>query len=624
MTDQAVKQTGHPKGLWVLFGTEMWERFNFYGMRALLSLFLAEALLMGETEASIIYGGFLGLCYLTPMLGGYISDKYLGNRNCILIGGTTMGIGQLLLFLSGTLYDSNLDLAKNIMWLALVALIFGNGFFKPNISSMVGSLYPKEHKNKLDSAFTLFYLGINVGATLGQIICPIVGDVQHNGVRDLTAFKWGFLVAGLAMFIGTITFLLLKNKYVVTPAGEAIGGIPKKSDIPEDESNSAKFTMSSVMISIVLLVAVTYGLHLVFDGPGVSLIKAWLYPFIFAAGISLGFLILSDKTITKVERDRIWVLYIVCFFVMFFWGAFEQAGSSLTFIANNQTDTRILGWTMQPSMVQSFNGIFVMLFAIPFSIMWVWMSKKNIEPISPVKQAWGLLLIALGYLIIATQVKGLGMTGKIGIIWFVVLYLLHTWGELCLSPIGLSLVAKLAPKRFASLLMGVWFLGNAGGYVLTGVLGALLPPSPDKYIAMQKENVDLKGILEGQKEPSGRDLFILGKEKIAVAIDTKKAKENNIDLSKAFEQSNSMVKKAAAGHDSTFTISKTLDSVLSPAQYETIKSQGLIKPAYPTFMGFKLKDVYDFFMLFVILCGLAGLVLYSLTPMMKKMMHGVR
>jgi POT family proton-dependent oligopeptide transporter len=624
MTEQAIKQTGHPKGLWVLFGTEMWERFNFYGMRALLSLFLAEALLMGETEASIIYGGFLGLCYLTPMLGGYISDKYLGNRNCILLGGTVMGIGQLLLFFSGTLYSTNLELARTIMWLALVAIIFGNGFFKPNISSMVGSLYPKEQKNKLDSAFTLFYLGINVGATLGQILCPIVGDVTTDGVRDLTAFKWGFLVAAAAMFTGTLTFLFLKNKYVVTPQGAAIGGRPNKADTPDDESDTAKFTNTNIIISIVLLIAITYGFHLVFDSPGVSLIKAWLYPFIFASGISLGFLILSDKTISKIERDRIWVLYIVCFFVMFFWGAFEQAGSSLTFIANNQTDTRILGWTMPSSMVQSFNGIFVMLFAIPFSIMWVWMNKKKLEPISPVKQAWGLLLIALGYFIIATQVKGLGMTGKIGIIWFVVLYLLHTWGELCLSPIGLSLVAKLAPKRFASLLMGVWFLGNAGGYVLTGVLGALLPPSPDKYIAMSKENVDLKAILEGQKEPSGRDLYILGQQKIASAVEVKRAKENNIDLDKAFEQTNAMVKKASKAKDTTYTISKTLDSVLTPAQYETIKSQGLIKPAYPVFMGVKLKDVYDFFMLFVVLCGMAGLVLYALTPMMKKMMHGVR
>ena len=600
---EASNQKGHPKGLWVLFGTEMWERFNFYGMRALLSLFLAEALMMGKTEASIIYGGFLGLCYLTPMLGGYISDKFLGNRNCILLGGTVMGIGQLLLFVSGSLYATNLSLATNVMWVALLAIIFGNGFFKPNISSMVGSLYPKEQKSKLDSAFTLFYLGINVGATLGQFICPFFGDVERDGIRDLSAFKWGFLAAALAMFLGTLTFLFLKNRYVRTPEGAPIGGKPKKSDIPEGESESAKFTTTNIIISFVIMLAITYGFHLVFDGPGVTWIKGWLYPFIFASGISLGYLILSDKTITKVEKDRIWVLYVVCFFVMFFWGAFEQAGSSLTFIADNQTDNNILGWDMPASMVQNFNGIFVMVFAIPFSYLWIWMNKKKLEPISPVKQAWGLMLIALGYFIIATQVRGLGTAGKVGVIWMIVLYLLHTWGELCLSPIGLSLVAKLAPKRFASLLMGVWFLGNAGGYVLTGILGALLPPTSEAYINMNKENINLESILEGQKAATGAELYTLAKNKIASTVDYDKGFKNNMDFVEIF---------------------KAQDSVLTPQQLDIIEKEKLITVEYPTFAGFQLKTIYDFFMLFVVLCGLAGLVLYALSPILKKMMHGVR
>lgn len=605
MNEQVMKQPGHPKGLWVLFGTEMWERFNFYGMRAILSLFIAEALMRGDTEASIIYGGFLGLCYLTPMLGGYISDKYLGNRNCILLGGTAMGIGQLLLFLSASYSTeaTSRDMATNILWVALLVIIFGNGFFKPNISSMVGSLYPPAQKNKLDSAFTLFYLGINVGATLGQFICPFFGDVEKNGVRDLTAFKWGFLAAAIAMFIGTLTFLFLKNKYVLTPEGLPIGKRPQKSDVPTGESEQAKFTTGSIIISMLLMVGLTYGFHLLMGGPGVSPIKSWLYPFIFAAGISLAFLIMSDKTITKIERDRIWVLYIVCFFVMFFWGAFEQAGSSLTFIADKQTDTRILGWTMPPSMVQNFNGIFVMIFAIPFSLFWIWMSKKKIEPISPVKQAWGLLLIALGYLIIAMQVKGFDLSSKVGIIWLIVLYLLHTWGELCLSPIGLSLVAKLAPRRFASLLMGVWFLGNAGGYALTGVLGALLPPTPDKYVKVEKENINLQAILDGQKTPTGQELYTLAKYKIAANIDFDKGEKNNLNFEKIF---------------------KAKDSVLTAQQLDVIEKEKIIKVGYPTFVGFTLRNLYDFFMLFVVLCGIAGLVLYALSPMLKKMMHGVR
>ena len=240
VADEAILQTaaaqkGHPKGLGVLFTTEMWERFNFYGMRTLLTLFLVNSLMMGEQQASFIYGGYLGLCYLTPMLGGYIADKVLGNRSCILLGGATMGIGQFFLFFSASVFSSNLGLATTLMWVALGLIILGNGFFKPNISSMVGQLYPATVKSKLDSAYTIFYMGINVGAFLGQFICPYIGDVKHqvtaaNGaisfVRDIHAFKWGFLAAGIAMFLGTISFYFLKNRYVVTPEGEAIGARP--------------------------------------------------------------------------------------------------------------------------------------------------------------------------------------------------------------------------------------------------------------------------------------------------------------------------------------------------------------------------------------------------------------
>src|SRR5688572_14722128 len=235
--NQPATPKGHPKGLYVLFATEMWERFNFYGMRALLVLFLANSLRMGEKESSIIYGGFLGLCYLTPMLGGYVADKFLGNRMCIQLGGLTMALGQLLLFASASIFNESLGTATNIMWVALAVIILGNGFFKPNISSMVGQLYPKEQKTKLDSAFTIFYMGINVGALLGQTICPLVGDVETNGVRDLTAFKWGFLAAGIAMLLGVIVFLLLKNRYVITPSGESIGGRPDRDVVHEDEAS---------------------------------------------------------------------------------------------------------------------------------------------------------------------------------------------------------------------------------------------------------------------------------------------------------------------------------------------------------------------------------------------------
>ena len=552
----SASQKGHPKGLGVLFATEMWERFNFYGMRAILTLFMANALLMGEREASIVYGGFLGLCYLTPMLGGYVSDKYLGNRLCIQLGGLTMGIGQLLLFTSASTFDTNLSLAKTIMWIALGVIILGNGFFKPNISSMVGQLYPKAQKNKLDSAFTIFYMGINVGAMLGKTICPLLGDVEVNGVRDLSAFKWGFLAAGIAMFLGVIIFLFLKNKYVITPEGTGIGIRPDKNAVfDDDEASQAKFSQRAIVGALIACVALIAFFYFI-GGQNI------IYAFIYASGITLAGLILTDKSLTNVETQRIWVLYIVAFFVIFFWAAFEQAGSSLTFIADNQTDTRILGWTMPPSMVQNFNGFFVIIFAIPFSMMWIWLNKKRMEPISPAKQAMGLALIAIGYLLIAMQVKDLGTAGKISVIWLILLYLLHTWGELFLSPIGLSLVAKLAPRRFASLLMGVWFLSNAAGYALAGTLGALLPPTGDKYAAAAKEGIDLGAVLNGTAQ-------------------------------------------------------------LTPAQSTFLETKK-IATSYPEFVGFSITNLFEFFMVFVILCGAASVILYSLTPMLKKMMHGVR
>ncbi|HNR21323.1 MAG TPA: MFS transporter, partial [Bacteroidia bacterium] len=283
---------------------------------------------------------------------------------------------------------------------------------------------------------------------------------------------------------------------------------------------------------------------------------------IYSAGLSLAFLIISDKSFTKIERDRILVLYIVAFFVIFFWAAFEQAGSSLTFIADKQTDTSIFGWNMPPSMVQNFNSIFVIALAIPFSLVWAWMDRKGIEPISPVKQSWGLAFIALGYLIIAFQVKDLGVDGKIGVIWLAVLYLLHTVGELCLSPIGLSLVAKLSPVRFSSLLMGVWFISNAAGYALTGTLGALLPPTGDKYQKAQELGIDLSGVLNGSVMPNADQMKMLV--------------DNNLPT------------------------------------------------AFPKFAGFPITNLYEFFMLFVILPGVASILLLALTPLMKKLMHGVK
>jgi len=566
-----VKSTKHPKGLWVLFGTEMWERFNFYGMRALLTLFMVNSLLIKEADAAIIYGGFLALCYLTPLLGGFIADKYIGNRNAILVGGTLMALGQLLLFFSASTFSTDLVSAKGLMWFALFVIIFGNGFFKPNISSMVGSLYPKQEKSKLDSAFTIFYMGINIGAFLGQFICPYLGDVKDaDGVRDIFAFKWGFLAASIAMLVGTVTFFILKNKYVVTPEGRPIGGLPKNNtseDFEEGETQTAKFAGKNMGIAALLFVALFFVFRYIlvsefgFSSVGMGqLIKGLIYPFIYAAGISLAFLIMSSAE-NKVERQRIWVIYIVSFFIIFFWAAFEQAGSSLTFIADNQTDRNIFGWNMPPSMVQIFNGLFVVALALPFSLLWDKLRAQGKEPVSPMKQAIGLALIALSYFIIAYNVKDLGNTGLLAIKWLMLLYLIQTMGELCLSPIGLSLVGKLAPKRFASLLYGVFFISNAAGYALAGSLGAIIPATGDKFVKAEKLGVNLQDVLDKKVTLTPEQVALFEKEQLPIAN--------------------------------------------------------------TTFAGVEIHNLFEFFMVFVVLCGIAAVILAILSPRLKKMMHGL-
>jgi POT family proton-dependent oligopeptide transporter len=401
-------------------------------------------------------------------------------------------------------------------------------------------------------------MGINIGAFLGQFICPVLGDVVVNGQRDIFAFKWGFLAASLAMLIGTLTFFVLKNKYVVSPDGKAIGDLPSKNnadDFEEGEAQKTNFTPLSLGLAVLSFIGLGLIFKFVFE-------QNVIYSIIYGAGITLAGLILSDKSLTKIERDRILVIYIVSFFVIFFWAAFEQAGSSLTFIADYQTDRNFFGWEMPPSMVQIFNGIFVVMFAVPFSMLWDKLRAKGKEPISPAKQAMGLLLIAVSYFIIAHNVKDLGNSGLLAIKWLILLYLIQTFAELCLSPIGLSLVGKLAPKRFASLLFGVFFLSNAAGYALAGSLGALIPATGDKFKKATELGIDLQGVLDKKIVPTAEQLKLLDTNQISAAN--------------------------------------------------------------PVFVGYEIHNLFEFFMVFVVLTGIASVLLFLLTPVLKKMMHGVK
>lgn len=515
--NQPAENRSHPKGLYVLFATEMWERFNFYGMRAILVLFMTKALLFDKVFASNLYGSYIGLIYLTPLIGGFVADRYWGNKRSIFVGGIIMALGEIVLFFCGSLYVSNPALSTFLFYSGLGLMIAGNGFFKPNISSLVGQLYPAGD-NRKDAAYTIFYMGINVGGALGPFACGFVGDTGNPA-----DFKWAFLVGAVAMILSIIVQKLYHDKYVRTPKGDILGLTPAGDSAHGIEvQTAAKKTPGSwlkpinVVGGMILFSAIMIS-AMYFDAQYNYL--SWL---LAGASLFIVIYILADKSLNKVDKQRIWVIFIVCFFVIFFWGAYEQTGASLVFFAEEQTNRNIGSYTMPSSYFQSFNSIFIVLFALPLAWIWVKLGKR--QPATPLKMAIGLAFVALGYWWIATGVHNVANTQKVSMIWLTLMYALHTVGELCLSPIGLSLVNKLSPFKFASLLMAVWFLANAAGNKLAGVMSALYPE----------------------------------------------------------------------------------------------------KGKTTSFLGYQMHNLYDFFMLFVIMSGVAALLLFVLSGRLKKMMNGVQ
>lgn len=556
--------SGHPKGLYVLFATEMWERFSYYGMRALLSLYMIKALLLNKETSSLIYGNYTSLVYLTPLLGGYVADRYWGNRRSILVGGLVMALGQFCLFFSASFYEAGQTTVPTtqlmLFFLGLGCLIFGNGFFKPNISSMVGTLYPAGDK-RIDAAYTIFYMGINLGAFFSPLVCGTLGDTGNPA-----DFKWGFLAAGIGMLIGSLTFELLKNKYVVTPSGAPLGAKPERTvahsaQVPVDTAapvrseTIAQPAAKSFASKLPMLVGVFV---VVYAAIAWLMNYDWVGALVFSAMIVMPMAVLSDSSLTSREREKIYVILILSFFVIFFWGAFEQAGASLTFFADEQTNRQLTDtYTVPASFFQSANALFIIIFAPIFALLWGGLGRN--EPSSPLKMSIGLMLLAVGYLIIAFGVKGVDASTKVSMFWLITMYLLHTFGELCLSPIGLALVNKLAPARFASLLMAVWFLATAAGNKLAGVLSGLYPAGPGEFKKAADAGIDLPAILNGTQQ--------------ATAEVVAKLKELEI-----------------------------------PYQW-------------PSFLGFQIHSLYDFFMIFVVLSAAASIILFFIYRRLVKMMN---
>ena len=410
---------GHPPGLFLLFFTEMWERFSYYGMRGILILYLTKAWLEGglaidEQKATLIYGFLTGFVYFTPIIGGWLADKFLGQRLSITIGGFTMMAGQLVLFAM----NSHLG-----MYLGLFLLIIGNGFFKPNISTLVGGLY-KEGDDRRDSAFSIFYMGINIGAFLAPLVIGILTDgifatKSETGEIVSYGYRYGFLAAAIGMFLGQILFNLLAEKY--------LGDLGKRPNAVSS-SDLDEFNPKDI-----------------------------------------------EKPLTHEEKQRINVIFIFFLFAIFFWAGFEQAGSSLSLYTDKYIDREFMGSIIPTSWFQSVNPLFIVLLAPLFSIFWNTKYGKKLT--SPVKLGLGMVILGIGFFFMLGAVAERGgdvqdQAVKASLMWLIMTYLIHTIGELFLSPVGLSVVTKLSPPKLASVLMGVWLLSSFVANILGGFLAS--------------------------------------------------------------------------------------------------------------------------------------------------------
>jgi len=426
---------GHPKGLFVCFATEMWERFSYYGMRALLILYLTKHWEFSDATSYLIYGAYTSLVYIMPVFGGMLADQILGSKKAVTYGAILLVFGHL-----GMTVESN----EQIFYLSLALIVSGVGFLKPNISTMVGALY-EEGDPRRDSGFTIFYMGINIGAFTATLLCGYLGEE--------IGWAYGFGAAGIGMLLGLFIFLW-GQKYL-----EGLAEPPSNKYLTKVNGISYE---NWAYISGVVMVLVTWFLvqnsQLVgqlLGGFGIIFIGAWLlYALLKCA---------------PEERDRLIVVGILILFSLIFWALFEQAGSSLNILTDRGVDRVIFGWEVPASMFQSLNAGFIFTIAPLFALLWISLAKRNMEPSTPIKFSIGIVLVGLGFLALVygmSSSEGL----QTGVIWIVLIYLLHTLGELCLSPVGLSSVTKLSPQRIVGFMMGMWFFASAAGNYVASLI----------------------------------------------------------------------------------------------------------------------------------------------------------
>ena len=436
---------GHPPGLFVLFFAEMWERFSYYGMRALLIFYLVQHWLYSDAEASVIYGAYTALVYITPVIGGYLADRYLGQRKAVLFGAVLLTFGHFLMAVEG---DGGRDgAALNVFWLALAFIIVGSGFLKANIAVIVGQLYPRTDHRR-DPAYTIFYMGINLGAALGAIIAGWLGQTY--------GWAYGFGAAGVGMLLGLLVFVW--GRPLLMGRGEAPDAARLRTRVAGIPFEWLLYLISVAAVGVVWVMIQYQALvGSVLMIAGASLVAYVLYTAVFK--------------LPREDRDRILAALFLIFGSILFWALFEQAGSSLNLYTDRSVDRRIFGYDVPASVFQSVNAIYIVLLGPLFASLWLLLARRGIEPSAPAKFGLAMIQLGAGFLVLVAGAET-GAGALTPVLFIFLIYLLHTTGELCLSPVGLSAMNRLSPAHMASLIMGTWYFASATGNFAAGLISA--------------------------------------------------------------------------------------------------------------------------------------------------------
>lgn len=440
------KVQGHPKALYYIFFTEMWERFSFYGLRALLVLYMTKVFLFSDAKAYLVFGSYMALVYMTPVIGGLIADRLIGHRRAVIFGGILITLGNVMLAL---------PLHSSMFYIGLATVVTGTGFFKGNISCIVGHLY-KNNEASRDSGYTLFYMGINIGSFFATTVIAGIGETVNWYV--------GFAIAALGMTTGLITFMM--GQHLLNPDSDKVNqAVMNKKCFLGIKPDKLVYLAALITIpGFAWLIANPIGSANVLISVGLLI---------------LGYIFYQAAKSSKEERNHLFFILIASFLSMLFFSFFEQGGSSMTLFADRNLNRDFFGFEITAAMTQAFNPLFIILLAPLFSMLWVRLEAIGKSPSTPAKFAIALLCVGLGFGLLALSAKEAMITGTSSLNWLIVAYLFFTIGELCLSPVGLSMISKLAPTRLVGLLMGAWFLAAAFSQYLGAIIASFTNISPE-------------------------------------------------------------------------------------------------------------------------------------------------